>query len=48
MITNKVENLSDEVYEEIDRNSLFVASSEPSNVREYLDEVLQEVHERIR
>jgi hypothetical protein len=46
MITNKIEGLSDKVYEEIDHNNLFVARSEPSNVREYIDEVLQQVHEK--
>jgi hypothetical protein len=44
MIANRVEGLSDDIYDEIDRNSLFTSISEPSNVKAYVDEVLKEVH----
>lgn len=44
MIAHRVEGLSDDIYDEIDRNSLFTSISEPSNVKAYVDEVLKEVH----
>jgi hypothetical protein len=44
MIANRIEGLSDDIYDEIDRNSLFTSISEPSNLKAYVNEVLKEVH----
>ena len=45
-ITNKLEGVPDAVYDEIDRNRLFTSASEPSNVRAYVNEVLQEIYQK--
>ena len=42
-MTNKVENISKQVYNKIQYDNLFTISSEPSNVREYINEVLGEL-----
>jgi hypothetical protein len=42
-ITNKLEGVPDAIYDEIDHNRLFTSASEPSNVRAYVNEVLQEI-----
>jgi hypothetical protein len=44
MIANRIEGLSNDIYDEIDRNTLYTSISEPSNVKAYVDEVLKEVH----
>ena len=43
IVTNKVENISKQVYNKIQYDNLFTISSEPSNVREYINEVLGEL-----
>ena len=42
IVMNKIENISEEVFNEIESDNLFRASSQPDNVREYIDEVLKE------
>ena len=42
IVTNKVEDISKQVYHEIQSDNLFSISSEPANVKEYIDEVLRE------
>jgi hypothetical protein len=43
IVTRKVDSISKQVYQEIKSDNLFRLSSEPTNVREYVDEVLKEV-----
>ncbi|MGA9845547.1 MAG: hypothetical protein WBQ25_24880 [Nitrososphaeraceae archaeon] len=43
IITDKVESISKEVYNEIQYGNLFAISSEPRNIKEYINEVLREV-----
>jgi hypothetical protein len=42
IVINKIENISTQVYEEIQSDNLLKISSEPTNIREYIDEVLKE------
>jgi hypothetical protein len=42
IVINKIENISTRVYEEIQSDNLLKISSEPTNIREYIDEVLKE------
>ena len=42
IVTNKVESVSKQVYNKIQYDNLFTISSEPRNVREYVNEVLGE------
>jgi hypothetical protein len=46
IVTTNVKNLSKQVYDEIESNNLFYASSEPTNVQQYINEVLSEVRTR--
>jgi hypothetical protein len=43
IVTDKIENISSQVYKEIQSDNLFAISSEPTNVREYINEVFEEV-----
>jgi len=43
IVTHKVDNISKEVYDKIQYDNLFTISSEPGNVREYINEVLGEL-----
>ncbi len=43
IVTTKVKDLSREVYDDIELDSLFYISSEPANIQEYINEVLLEV-----
>jgi hypothetical protein len=42
IVINKIENISTRVYEEIQSDNLLKISSEPTNIREYIDQVLRE------
>ena len=44
IVTNKVESVSKEVYNNIQYDNLFTISSEPRNVREYVNEVIGEFY----
>jgi hypothetical protein len=41
IVTNKIDNISKQVYNEIQSDNLFTIASEPTNVREYIDDVLR-------
>jgi hypothetical protein len=43
IVTNKIDNISKQVYNEIQNDNLFIIASEPSNVREYINEALREI-----
>jgi hypothetical protein len=43
IVTNKIDNISKQVYNEIQYDNLFTIASEPANVREYIDEALREI-----
>ena len=43
IVTSKVNAISKQVYDEIQNDNLFALSSEPNNVREYINEVLMEM-----
>jgi hypothetical protein len=40
IVTNKIDNISKQVYNEIQSDNLFTIASEPANIREYIDDVL--------
>jgi hypothetical protein len=43
-VTSKVKNVSKQVYHEIEFDNLFYISSESSNIQEYINKVIMEVH----
>ena len=43
IVTNKIDNISKQVYNKIQYDNLFMISSEPSNVQEYIKVALSEV-----
>lgn len=43
IVTNKVKSISKQVYDKIQYDNLFAISSEPRNVREYINEVFGEL-----
>jgi len=43
IVTSKVKDVSKEVYNEIELDNLFYISSEPTNVQDYINEVLKEI-----
>lgn len=43
IIARRIENISHAVYKEIETDNMFRSISEPSNVREYVDEVIKEI-----
>jgi hypothetical protein len=45
IVTNKIDNISKQVYNEIQSDNLFTIASEPANVREYIDDVLRHTWE---
>ena len=48
IVTSKVNAISKQVYDEIQNDNLFALSSEPNNVREYINEVLMEMWGGVR
>lgn len=46
IVTNKIEDISKQVYHEIQSDNLFSISSEPTNVQEYINKVLREAWRR--
>jgi hypothetical protein len=42
IVTNKIDNISKQVYNEIQSDNLFTIASEPANVRQYIDDILRE------
>jgi hypothetical protein len=46
IVAEKIQNISKQVYNEIEFDNLFSTSFEPANVREYIDEVLRETSKR--
>jgi hypothetical protein len=42
IVTDKVNSISKQVYNKIQYDNLFAISSEPSNVQEYIKEVMRE------
>jgi hypothetical protein len=42
IVTNKIDNISKQVYNEIQSDNLFTRASEPANVRQYIDDILRE------
>lgn len=43
IIADKIQNISKEVYDEIESENLFRTVSEPANVQQYVDDVITEV-----
>jgi hypothetical protein len=43
IVTNKIDNISKQVYNEIQNDNLFTIASEPANVWEYINETLREI-----
>jgi hypothetical protein len=43
IVTNKIDNISKQVYNEIQSDNLFTIASEPANVLEYINEALKEI-----
>jgi hypothetical protein len=43
IVTNKIDNISKQVYNGIQSDNLFTIASEPANVREYINEALREI-----
>ena len=43
IVTNKIESISRQVYNNIQYDNLFAISSEPNNVREYVNQVVGEL-----
>lgn len=43
IVVDRIDNISKEVYKEIQSDNLLKASSEPTNVQEYIDQVLGEM-----
>src|SRR5438128_456843 len=46
IVTSKVKDISKQVYSEIEADNLFYISSEPANLKEYIDEAILEVWRR--
>jgi hypothetical protein len=41
IVTSKIDNISKQVYNEIQSDNLFTIASEPADVRDYIDDVLR-------